>query len=217
VETREDAQLLPLKESGELYYQGIRRNQLSVLLWVRTADARQKRATIISYSCAGWNNFRVAQQGNDIAFQLRTPLLAALESGQELEAPAALESGRDTLVAVVYDGRRASIYMDGRLAGEDDFGATRIPFSVPALGLGYGAGAALYLAWMLYRSPRFGRLALFTGAVLMGALLIPRLSQTIYRGLSPSLMAALALGIYASHRGLYTRRGPIGSRTSLRN
>jgi hypothetical protein len=137
VDTQEDAKFLPLRESGQLYYQGIRRNQLSILLWVQTADARQKQARIMSYSGAKANNFWVGQQGKDIAFQLRTPLFSAYESGQELEAPASLESSRATLVAVVYDGRRARIYIDDRLAGEDDFGAKRIPFfrSRPRLGI----------------------------------------------------------------------------------
>ncbi len=215
VDTREDAQLLPLRESSALYYQGIRRNQLSVLLWVRTADSNQKRARMISYSSAESNNFWVGQQGKNIAFQLRTPLFAALESGQELEVSAPLTPGRDTLVAVVYDGRLARIYVDGRLAGEDDFGAKRIPFSVPALGLAYGVGATLYLAWMLFGLPRFGRLAMFTVAALIGALMMPGVSQAIYRGLSPSLLIALVLGICASHSGLYTRKGLISSRTFL--
>ena len=117
VDAREDAQFLPRRDSDALFNQGIRRNQLSALLWVRTGDARQKRARMISYSCARSNNFWVGQQGKDITFQLRTPLFSAYESGQELEVLAPLESGRDALVAVVYDGRRASIYIDGHLAG----------------------------------------------------------------------------------------------------
>ena len=171
---------------------------------------------MISYSCARSNNFWVGQQGKDITFQLRTPLFSAYESGQELEVLAPLESGRDTLVAVVYDGRRASIYIDGHLAGADDFGAKRIPFSVPALALAYGAGVGLSMAWMLLAPPPFRRPMIFAVTALIGALLIPRLSQAIYPGLWPSLMLALALGIYTGHKGISISESPISSRTSLR-
>jgi len=213
VDMREDAQFLPRRDSDAVFNQGISRNQLSALLWVRTADARQKRARMISYSCARSNNFWVSQQGKDIVFQLRTPLFAAYESGQESEVLAPLESGRDSLVAVVYDGRRASIYIDGRLAGDDDFGAKRIPFSVPALALAYGAGAGFSIAWMLFAPPPFRRPMIFAVTALIGALLIPRLSQAIYPGLWPSLLLALALGVCAGHKGVPD--SPIGSRTSL--
>ncbi len=206
VDTREDPEFSPHRESAALYYQAIRRNQLSALLWVRTADSRQQRARIISYSCVRSNNFWIGQQGNHIAIQLRTPLFAAYESGQEFEVPAPLESGRDTLVAAVYDGRHISIYIDGHLAGQDDFGAKRIPFSVPALGLAYGVGAALSIAWILLTPSRFHRPALFAVVVLIGALLVPRLSQALYRGLSPSILIALALGIGAGNQGVRTRR-----------
>jgi hypothetical protein len=206
VDTREDAQFLRRRESTALFYQGIRRNQLSALLWVRTADSRQQGARIISYSCARFSNFWIGQQGQDIAVQLRTPLLAAYNSGQKVEAFAPLESGRDTFVAVVYDGRHASIYVDGRLAGEDDFGAKRIPFSIPALAFAYGAGAALSVAWMLFAPPRVRLITMCAVTALIGALLVPQLSRAIYPGLSPSLLIASVLGVWAGNQGVRTKR-----------
>jgi hypothetical protein len=199
VNTVKSPVFLPPSESAELFNQATRRNQLSILLWARTADQRQRGARMITYSCdAQHSNFIVSQQRGDIVFRLRTPAIAPNGTGPETETPPLLKTERDTFVAAIYDGRYARIYVDGRLSAEADLRKKRVLGPVPSLGLAYCAGALFAMALItfgLFRVRRWGASAVAFAFV---SVLILSMPQKVDSGLTWWLLVALLLGVIAA-------------------
>jgi hypothetical protein len=209
--TEQSAVFMPPSESAELFRQATRRNQLSVLLWVRTADQRQRSARMITYSCdAQHSNFIVSQQRGDIVFRLRTPAIAPNGTGPETETRPLLKTGRDTFVAAIYDSRYAKIYVDGRLSAEADLRKKRVLGPVPSLGLAYSAGALFAMALItcgLFRVRRWGASAVAFAFV---SVLIFSMPQKVDSGLTWWLLLALLLGVIAANMAIQ----PVGRHES---
>ena len=209
VSTEKSAVFLPQSESTELFKQATARNQLSVLLWVRTADRSQRGARMITYSCnAGLSNFLVSQQRGDIVFRLRTPAIAPNGTGPETETPSVLETGRDTFVAAVYDGRYARIYVDGRLSAEADLRKKRVLGPVPSLGFAYCAGAFFLMAMVafgMFRGNRWRASGLTLALVITFIFSLP---QKVDSGLSIWLVLASLFGIVAANKAIRSATCP---------
>ena len=179
---------------------GMGLDQLSMLLWIRNSDAVQQQANIVSYACAPYVHFRVSQIGKELAFQMQTPSLAPEQTEQEIKATVFRDADRDAFVALVYDRRSLSIYLNGKESAAADFGA----LSVGGLALAYGASAAFSLAWILLGSTWVGRMMTLILAASL-SLLILELGTSIHPGQSLSLSLALALGVWAAKNAVRSR------------
>jgi glycopeptide antibiotics resistance protein len=107
--------LLNDEENRVFFEKASAHNQLSVLVWMKTASLSQKGpARIVTYSADGYNrNFSLCQLNRTLTFRLRTPATGPNGTGPDLTTRPILSLNRPTLVAAVYDGAISSIYVDG--------------------------------------------------------------------------------------------------------
>ncbi len=96
----------------------------TVLLWCRPATLDQfGPARIITYSLdENVRNFTLGQEGPRVQFRLRTLISGLNGTRIAMQTDPLLNEKEDVLLAVSYDGQVSRIYVNGRLAGEEDFG-----------------------------------------------------------------------------------------------
>ena len=205
-----DTRLKPVQEpaavSKQLFTEVQPRGQLSILLWIATADQRQQGpARIVTFSRdALHRNFTIGQEHRRIVFRLRTPATGENGADPEAETAPVLTTGRMTFIAATYDGRYSRIYVDGRLSADIDLVAHRVFGGIPALAFSAGAGALLFLAAVISGlfGPRQIRAAVATCAVgLLLSLSAPR-----------SAVFSVPLRLFAVFTG-----GVVAARFSFRN
>jgi hypothetical protein len=119
--------LLSSQENLRLYNALVTKNQLTLLVWLRPDNLEQTGpARIVTYS-RDWmyRNFTLAQMRNTLTFRLRTPASGLNGTNPALYTGSVLTLDHTSFVAAVYDGRISSVYVDGKLAAQDDLGARR--------------------------------------------------------------------------------------------
>jgi hypothetical protein len=119
---------LPGKQQEEGVYNAlVRSNQFTLLVWMRTDSLEQAGpARIVTYSRDSMNrNFTLGQIHNTLTFRLRTPASGLNGTNPALFSGPVLSAHRNTFVAVVYDGRIVTMYVDGVHVAERDLGAKR--------------------------------------------------------------------------------------------
>jgi hypothetical protein len=119
--------LLSRQEQQELYDALLRSNQFTLLVWMRTNSLKQAGpARIVTYSRDPMNrNFTLGQIHNTLTFRLRTPASGPNGTNPALFSGPVLSAKRQTFVAVVYDGRSVSMFVDGKQVAQTDLGAKR--------------------------------------------------------------------------------------------
>ena len=188
VDTKEETPVLEPAASAPLFEKATGAGQLSILLWIRTADARQGGpARIITYSIDAFQrNFLVGQEHRQIIFRLRTPATGLNGSKPETESAPILEPDRDTLVVATYDGRFSRLYLNGFLSGQMDLRESRLFTGLPSLGFVLFAGVFIFLGLLLIW-PAPGK-AWLIGVVVasMGVFWVPeRTEARLFRALFP--------------------------------
>jgi hypothetical protein len=125
--TRFGRPLLSRQEELTLYKELVSRNQLTLVVRIRTNNLGQSGpARIVTYSLNPLSrNFTLGQIGNTLTFRLRTPGSGLNGADPALYSGPVLSLGHSSLVAAVYDGRISRLYVDGRLEAEADLGAQR--------------------------------------------------------------------------------------------
>jgi hypothetical protein len=123
--TRFGRPLLSRPEELSLYKALVNRNQLTLVVRMRTNNLEQSGpARIVSYSLNPVScNFMLGQIGNTLIFRLRTPSSGLNGAEPALYSGPVLSLGHTHLVAAVYGGRISRLYVDGKLAAEADLGA----------------------------------------------------------------------------------------------
>jgi Concanavalin A-like lectin/glucanases superfamily/VanZ like family len=119
--------LLSSQENLRLYNALVRKNQMTLLVWLRPDNLEQTGpARIVTYS-QDWRlrNFTLAQMRNTLTFRLRTPASGLNGTEPALYSGPVLSLDHTSFVAAVYDGRISSLYVDGKLAAHTDLGAHR--------------------------------------------------------------------------------------------
>jgi hypothetical protein len=119
--------LLSRQEELSLYKELVSRNQLTLVVRMRTNNLEQVGpARIVTYSLDPVSrNFTLGQIGNTLTFRLRTPGSGLNGADPALYSGPVLSLGHTFLVVAVYDGRISRLYVDGKPAGEADLGAQR--------------------------------------------------------------------------------------------
>jgi hypothetical protein len=132
------------------------RNQLTLLVWMRTSDLEQiGPASIITYSQdASRRNFTLGQIRNTLTFRLRTPASGLNGTSPAIYTGPVLSLSHPSFVAAVYDGRISSLYVDGKRVAQADLGARRphlsrrilfwLPRSIPLREIELGAAEMLF-------------------------------------------------------------------------
>jgi VanZ like family len=125
--TRFGRPLLSREEELSLYKELVSRNQLTLVVRMRTNNLEQSGpARIVTYSLNPVSrNFTLGQIGNTLTFRLRTPGSGLNGADPALYSGPVLSLGHSFLVAAVYDGRISRLYVDGQLEAEADLGAQR--------------------------------------------------------------------------------------------
>jgi hypothetical protein len=133
----------------------VRRSQLTLLVWMRTSNLEQVGpARIVTYSQdPARRNFTLGQIRNTLTFRLRTPASGENGTSPALYTGPVLTLDRPTFVAVVYDGRILSLYVDGKRVSHVDVGARRphlpghimawLPLPIPVREVELGAAEML--------------------------------------------------------------------------
>ena len=134
----------------------VSRNQLTLLVWMRTSDLNQTGpARIITYSQdASSRNFTLGQLRDTLTFRLRTPASGPNGTSPALYSGPVLSLDHPSFVAAVYDGRISSLYVDGKRVARADLGARRphlpwrilfwLPRSIPLREIELGAAEMLF-------------------------------------------------------------------------
>ena len=134
----------------------VSRNQLTLLVWMRTSDLEQiGPARIITYSQdASRRNFTLGQIRNTLTFRLRTPASGLNGTSPAIYSGPVLSLNHPSFVAAVYDGRISSLYVDGKRVAQADLGARRphlpwrilfwLPRSIPLREIELGAAEMLF-------------------------------------------------------------------------
>ena len=119
--------ILSRQEQQELYDALLKSNQFTLLVWMRTNSLKQAGpARIITYSRDPMNrNFTLGQIHNTLTFRLRTPASGLNGTNPALFSGPVLSANRQMFVAVVYDGRTVSMFVDGKQVAQTDLGAKR--------------------------------------------------------------------------------------------
>ena len=133
--------------AARLFPEAIRRGQLTILAWIRTADTDQRGpARIVTYSRdALQRNFLLGVEGRQVVFRLRTPATGPNGSDPEAYTPPVLEAGRATFVVATYDGNYSRIYVDGRLLADVNLRTSTRVAGFPRLLSSLFAGVLLFL------------------------------------------------------------------------
>jgi len=119
--------LLSKEEDLGLYNALVRKNQMTLLVWLRPNNLEQTGpARIVTYS-QDWRlrNFTLAQMRDTLTFRLRTPASGLNGTEPALYSGPVLSLDHVSFVAAVYDGRISRLYVDGKLAAHTDLGAHR--------------------------------------------------------------------------------------------
>jgi hypothetical protein len=155
--TRFGRPILSRREELSLYKELVSRNQLTLVVRMRTNNLEQTGpARIVTYSLNPVSrNFTLGQIGNTLTFRLRTPASGLNGAEPALYTGPVLSLDHTYLVAAVYDGRISRLYVDGKLAAELDLGAQRprlprrglhfLPRELPIRGIELG-GAEILLS-----------------------------------------------------------------------
>jgi hypothetical protein len=124
---RHGGPLLSSSEKLELYRRLVEANELTILVWMRPNNLEQKGpARIVTYSRDSLNrNFTLGQIQNTLTFRLRTPASGANGTSPALYSGPVIVPNRAAFVAAVYDGKIATLYVDGKRAAQTDLGAKR--------------------------------------------------------------------------------------------
>jgi hypothetical protein len=125
--TRYGLPLLSKEEELKLYRTLVRRNRLTVLVWMRSTNLEQDGpARIVTYSQDSSNrNFTLGQIQKTLTFRLRTPASGSNGTDPALYSGPVLALNRPAFVAAVYDGRISGLYVDGKCVAQADLGAKR--------------------------------------------------------------------------------------------
>jgi len=109
------------------------RGTFTLLVWCNTSDLTQTGpARILTYSADAFQrNFTLGQEGRSIVFRLRTPVTGPNGLEPEIQTPPVLPKDQDVLLASIYDGRVARVYIDGWLVGRQNL--TAAACSIPPL------------------------------------------------------------------------------------
>lgn len=94
------AKRLPPEAARRLFEEAVRRNALTVIATITTADVRQTGpARIVSFSRDQFNrNLDLGQEARRIAFRIRTPITGANGTEPHTETPAVLEADHPVTV-----------------------------------------------------------------------------------------------------------------------
>jgi hypothetical protein len=119
--------LLSKQEELKLYDALVSRNQLTLVVLMRTSNLEQTGpARIVTYSQDEFSrNFTLAQIRNTLTFRLRTPSSGLNGANPALYSGPVLKLNRPAFVAAVYDGRFSSLYVNGKRVARADLGAKR--------------------------------------------------------------------------------------------
>ena len=125
--TRFGRPILSRQEELSLYKDLVKRNQLTLVVRMRTNNLEQMGpARIVTYSLNPVSrNFTLGQIGNSLTFRLRTPGSGLNGAAPALYTGPVLSLGHTYLVAAVYDGRISKLYVDGKLVGRSGSGRTK--------------------------------------------------------------------------------------------
>ena len=120
--------LLSMKDEQSLFHTLVSRNQLTLLVWMRTGNLEQSGpARIITYSQNDFQrNFTLGQMQNTLTFRLRTPASGGNGTNPALYSGPVLALNRLEFVAATYDGHLSTLYVNGVLVAQADL-ATRTP------------------------------------------------------------------------------------------
>jgi Concanavalin A-like lectin/glucanases superfamily/VanZ like family len=93
-------------------------SQISILVWITPRNVTQTGpARIVTYSHDIFSrNFTLGQMARALTFRLRTPNTGGNGTDPALYTAPVLSAGRQTFVAITYDGAVSKIYVDGKLA-----------------------------------------------------------------------------------------------------
>ncbi len=111
------------------FFETLRRTgKLTILVWMTPQDVTQTGpARIVTGSKDLYRrNFTLGQMGRTLTFRLRTPNTGGNGMDPALYTPPLLSAGRQSFIAVTYDGAVSKIYVDGKLAARANL-ASRQP------------------------------------------------------------------------------------------
>lgn len=118
---------LSTEQKQALYGALTKSNRLTLLTWMTTHSLSQEGpARIVTYSLDPFErNFTLGQFHSTLTFRLRTPVTGPNGMYPALFTGPVLSLGRQTFVAVVYDGHVVRMYIDGKSVAREDLGANR--------------------------------------------------------------------------------------------
>lgn len=147
--------ILSRQQELKLYDALVKKNQLTLLVRMRTSDLEQiGPARIVTYSQNEFSrNFTLGQIRNILTFRLRTPASGSDGTDPALYSRPVLSPDSTLFVAAVYDGRISSLYVDGKRVARADLGARRphvphrilrwLPGSIPIREIELGGAESL--------------------------------------------------------------------------
>ncbi|MFZ0590560.1 MAG: VanZ family protein [Bryobacteraceae bacterium] len=122
--------LLTPDENVRLFETLRRTGQLTILVWMTPENVTQTGpARIVTSSHDLYRrNFTLGQMGRTLTFRLRTPNTGGNGMDPALYTPPVLSAGRQSFIAVTYDGAVSKIYVEGKLVARANLASRRPRF-----------------------------------------------------------------------------------------
>jgi VanZ family protein len=135
---RDCSRSLHLPENNRAFVTTLQRSgQMTILAWIVPANVDQTGpARIVTDSRDIFHrNFMLGQMARSLTFRLRTPNTGPNGTNPALFTPPLLVAGKQSFVAITYDGWVSRAYVDGKLVAHASLGARRPRFPRMVLAL----------------------------------------------------------------------------------